>query len=340
MFELNVLRKAPGDLPIGEVRAALKDFHERHRTTQGDVADCIAQARKSAEKREPCSPDGPSAPSLFGGIEPDTATTSEVLLEQMRPHLEALRGGIWGSPDPPFARYDEAIAWIEAEAGRECPRDHSEDPEKLLSDTQDLTGRWDRFTGAPVTLSISRPEIHYLKRLGSAVVEQAVKVSYGSPLLRLKEFVELTSLACGLEESTLACHVLTGKGPGLARLSVGFAVASYPEKAPKVWITLRKRKVTFQDLRDAFAMIQHLEQEAITNPPVLVDRKDRAIFEAIQRRGKLPRKNRRVPGEKWEEIAREVSASFPNLTANAVRMRVQRMEREKAIPAEALYRDS
>ena len=336
-FAAEVFLKAPEDLPVGALRTAIDEFERKGWASQRHLADCILRARECAEFLTLLSPARPQGESLFGGIEPDTAVTTEVLLDRLKPKVEALRQKLWNSSDPPFERYEDGVAWIERENELVCRREPASIPDELIAETLDLSHRWEKVFDAPVSVGLSRPDLCYLKLVSGGYVTQVLKPVSGSPLLELKRLVGPAASATGIEESALVSYVLTGRCPGIARISVGYTLGAVPDRPPEVRITIRSRNPTFKDLRDAYGMIQGLKKEGKC-PAVLVDGVDRAIFAAIRETGKLPSGD--VPRELWEKIAGVVASKGFDLNREAVRMRVARMLEKKGIPRESLYRDA
>jgi hypothetical protein len=276
------------------------------------------------------------AEAPFGGIEPDVEITSELILERLGPQIEVVRTEIFGSPEPPFQTFAEAEAWIDGEASKKVEKNQTESLDRLAAVTAKLQARWSRHIGAPASLRLNRPVLEYLSINGGRSLVSAKKICFGTGLLRLKEFTGPASEETGLEEHFLVSHVLSGAPPYLTGISVRHQLVGDPLRPPHVTITVRKRVVRWKDLEAAYAFVQDLKEAK--HPVVLADRKDRAILSAIQRRGKLP--PGRVPGQWWDEIAEELHPRFPELTPDAVRMRTRRMEKEKGLTREALYRDA
>jgi hypothetical protein len=324
--ELEVYRRAPEDVSVGVIREAIRTCRERS-GLQWTAEECLSYVRdvSGTDLRGSAQ----ASETFIGDIEPDTAITAEVLLEQLAPRVREVRSEIFGGPEAPFAGPEAAAAWIEAE--REARKVAGDVPDELVADNVALQERWEQCFGTPVGLRPIQLFLDYWKPFDGGGRVLCTRLPFGSPLLRLKQFTVPASTETGIDEHALVSYVLFGACPGLSRILVGYSIGTPRSRLRRTTITFLNRQVTWKDLKRAYSMIQDFKEKRHSSQRL--DAEDWSIFRSIRELGKLPLGD--VPQTVWDEIGRKVG-----MEPDAVRMRVRRMVKVKELAAAALYRVS
>ena len=142
---------------------------------------------------------------------PGERLLGSVLMEAMRPSVEAVRTQPFGSPKPPFRSQPEAARWIEraAKAQQGLPKDHVARWHALRPRFLRLIKKLEEVTGANWTVKSSVIVLPYVKPGQSTVIN--IFAARGSPLATLAGNASMLSKATGIIEALLVSHILTGQ---------------------------------------------------------------------------------------------------------------------------------
>src|SRR5262245_35210656 len=115
-FHTTVLGKKPPSVSEKSLSEAI-DFHvEQGRMSQGNVAECIQLAGRFERYKAATGEHTGSESRLLPPLTPGTLVISKHHVTKIRPGVEQFRQECFGYPQPPFASYDDAVAWIEETA--------------------------------------------------------------------------------------------------------------------------------------------------------------------------------------------------------------------------------
>jgi hypothetical protein len=118
------------------VNVALKSGRDLR---EGDINSCI----KLAQEFENCRQDRLREAGLASYLQPEPKTlqtreppvtgvfmASDVVIEQLTPHIEQIRQELFGSHAPPFPTYEAAVEWLVREGNEQWRRDQARNEQK------------------------------------------------------------------------------------------------------------------------------------------------------------------------------------------------------------------
>jgi hypothetical protein len=314
-----VRKHADPEIPRRYVEEAIRDFQTEGRTHRGAAPDCILRVKElwkaQADQYREWERKRTSGPENLEGTEevgisdrqPDNQALSTRLLDYLLPGVQELRKELFpkSGSEPPYRSLEKATKWIERQAHLETPGQFS-----------------DQVLRYPDTR-------HARTRNGQLVYPgaRAVPIPPGSPLVKLKQYVQQASRVTGYREAALVDFVLTGRPHVLPRVSIsrGGLIPSHRGagvvKTSVFTITLRAQKVIWEDLRAAFKAIdriQRSETAGLSEPSL-------AVVAAIKRLGGVPPRGKR---KFWKKVSESEEVAPYKLRPENVDKRYRRFPEE------------
>jgi hypothetical protein len=117
-FRQYMLRYEEPDTPRHSLVCAANFFVQRGYLNESAVGPCLELAQHIAKFYKIDEPAPRQAPPSHVFPNPAELITSDLLVQKIRPYVARLRQKLFGNPEPPFASYEAAVAWL-VRTGRE-----------------------------------------------------------------------------------------------------------------------------------------------------------------------------------------------------------------------------
>jgi hypothetical protein len=320
-FIQEVRRKAPPEAPPYVVNSAIEHYVEHYMAGESDVQECIALVGRMLTISQRSAPEEDQEGeklSSFALNEVEVALTTEQKLEELKPLADGLREELFGSSEVPFPEYEDAVAWLDREftAGKPDP---SSKRDTFFEELDELTEKWGPLLSYPLKIQPERLGLTYLNPETGWIFKRPYWNQ--SKLPRLHAFVESVSKHTGFSEHSLVIYILSGIAPSLGHIAIGTR-QFFSGRSPEVTITIRKPKITRDDLVKAYRMIQ--QERGKKKISGILRPTDRSIVRAMRQLGSLPPKGKGRRKKYRQDISEKLAASGTKLSSDAIRMRIGR----------------
>lgn len=277
-------------LPEWAIDTAIRHYEQRGMTKRSDVENCAALARsiglgwKQEEADE------------VDRLPPSIQLDSRRLQECLRPEIEALRRGLFGSQEAPFKDLAASAAWIE--------RTQKE---------------WEGRTECREWLAYAAP--------GKTMVRRA-PAFIGSPLEKLAAVSAALARDTNLRQAAVIGFALAGIPPILPPVRISIH-RKFAGSLSHTWATieLHAADLTLDQVRRVYTKVR--QRMGTVRKKALSDR-DIALLEMIRQRGEPPRKekgNRGAIRAYWKRFEGDWNKTYrkDKLTSRAAQNRYERL---------------
>ena len=282
--------------------------------SQGDLQSCLQEARHLQEL---------SSASEEPGFEEELPKLDpfqpEKVYDELEEPVKDLRKDIFGSDEPPFPQWDDAVSWIQLELSqvKETPKNPELDKAlqiRIRELKQDLEAFYDR----KVDLLWPMLRLDYPARFddGFAVRRFGVPKSHRA-FRRLAEFQFATSQRTGLQPTVILIFVLSGLRTPLA-FNFQISQQIIGTKIPETILKLGSAQPSWRELQ---AVYKYLLRQRGNRKGLRTSTK--ILIAEIERAGGVPRKGKM---KFWERIAESVTEQTgKKLSKGAARLCFRRL---------------
>ena len=316
----------PPDLPDFALEEAISYSVDIGETSRSDTRKCIQLAGVISRA---VLAQGPKTKSGLGEfvqkLSPDRLITSEYVLELIRPEVEAVRRKLFGSPEPPFKKYQEAVAWLERELRRKGQN-------RRLEQVFDRSYRkWERqawrlqrlTTKCIVSPSLKARTITYVKPGDEWTHSVAVRL--GTRLAVLEDFLRKAEKRTGFSQPVLVMHVLTPIRAVLPRWTLSYTPPVGEYKPGGLFtVKILAQTVSWEDMRSIY---QAINRTIGRSKASILDETDQVLLGVMKRLGDIPARGKM---KYWQRVAEECRRQGARSlrTGHAARMRFERLRRK------------
>jgi hypothetical protein len=233
--------------------------------------------------------------------------TSQELTEKIRLAVERVRQELFGSPQPPFATLEEAMAWLQQTvAAQEAPA-QTPAPYALKQTILETLAQYRALTGEPVGDPFVPEHLDYVEP-GNPWVRR-LPVYEGTSLATLRNTSKRLADATGFTPVSAVAYLLTGIPPLLASVNIDLSTAysgDFDIFRQTATVTLRTPDITDAQWRAVRRSIRRAWHPEKKKP---VPQRDTQLRDLMQRYGGVPKD--RGHGEQkafWEQVQREYNS--------------------------------
>ncbi len=325
-FKFEVRSYKPPDLPDFALEVAIRYSVESSQTTRADISKCIQLAGFVSRVVQAQAPKTKSALGEFvQKLSPDRLITSEYVLELIRPEVEAIRRKLFGSPEPPFKKYQEAVAWLERESRKKGQNRRLEQVfDRSYSKWERQAWRLQRLTTkCIVSPSLKARTITYAKPGDKWTHSFAVRL--GTGLAALEDFLRRAGKRTGFSQPALVMHVLTPIQPLLPRWRLSYTPPAGEYKPGGLFtVEILAQTVSWKDMRRIY---QAINRTIGRSKASILDETDQVLRGVMKSFGGPPARGKM---KYWQRVSRECRRRGARSlrSGHAARMRFERLRRK------------
>lgn len=325
-FGSEVWRYKPPDLPDFALEVAIRYFVELNQTTTADISKCIQGAGVISRAVQAQAPKTKSGLGEFvQKLSPDRDIISSHMVELIRPEVEAVRRKLFGSPEPPFKKYEDSVAWLERESRKKGQK-------RRLEQVFDRSYRkWERqawrlqrlTTKGIVSPSLKARTITYAKPGDKWAHSVAVRLD--TRLAALEDFLRRAEKRTGFSQPVLVMHVLTPIPAVLPRWTLSYTPPVGEYKPGGLFtVKILAQTVSWKDMRSIY---QAINRTIGRSKASILDETDQVLRGVMKRFGGPPARGKMKYWQRVSEECRRQGARSLR-TGHAARMRFERLRRK------------
>ncbi len=327
-FGSEVWSHKPPDLPDFALEEAIRYFVEFSQTTRADISKCIQLGGFVSRVVQAQAPKSKSVlGELAQKLSPDRLITSEYVLELIRPEVEAIRRKLFGSPEPPFKKYQEAVAWLERESRKKGQNRRLEQVfDRSYSKWERQAWRLQRLTTKCIVSPSIKVRIITYAKPGDKWTH-SFPVRLGTGLAALEDFLRRAGKRTGFSQPALVVPVLTPIQPLLPRWRLSYTPPVGEYKPGGLFtVEILAQTVSWKDMRRIY---QAINRTIGRSKASILDETDQVLLGVMKRLGDIPARGKM---EYWRRVAEECrrQGATSLRSGHAARVRSKRLARKRA----------
>jgi hypothetical protein len=327
-FGTEVRFHKPPDLPDFALEEAISYSVDIGETSRSDTRKCIQLAGVISRA---VLAQGPKSKSGLGEfvqkLSPDRLITSEYVLELIRPEVEAIRRKLFGSPEPPFKKYQEAVAWLERESRKKGQNRRLEQVfDRSYRKWERQAWRLQRLTTKCIVSPSTKVRIITYAKPGDKWTH-SFPVRLGTGLAALEDFLRRAEKRTGFSQPALVMHVLTPIQPLLPRWSLSYTPPAGEYKPGGLFtVEILAQTVSWKDMRSIY---QAINRTIGRSKASILDETDQVLLGVMKSFGDPPARGKM---KYWQRVSRECRRRGARSlrSGHAARMRFKRLARKRA----------